>query len=326
MNFIYRLDPFSCVCWLGFCCPAIIVLRNGLVTIWLFVVELLLLVDDVRVDNGGELDASEEASRFDDEFPVKLVGFDGNEPNIGNGKFWWWAAAAAAAANILLSDESRWENACIIGDGAGGGGGGSFLGVDERLWLVGVFDDVGRTTTGTTGVDEVVVVVVGIVDVAVFNGDVEWRCASKRFNVSLVAVVTVVVVTVVDDVKQGVFITSRNIFGIDVDFVVAVDADDDEFVSTIDVVGSVTIAVEVVDVPFATSSITSSICDRDAVVVVVVTGCFSPARFDDETIFDTIVIKSFCCVGGVETLAVVTAVVVCRDCWSVGLGNDVTNV
>jgi hypothetical protein len=128
-------------------------------------------------------------------------------------------------------------------------------------------------------------------------------------------------VPVVDDVKQGVFITSRNIFGIEVDFVVAVDVDDKEFVSTIDVVGSVTIAVDVVDAPLATSSITSSICDRDDVVVdEAVTGCFSALRFDDETIFDTIVIKSFCCVGGVETLVVVTgvvvvvAVVVCRDC------------
>jgi hypothetical protein len=109
-------------------------------------------------------------------------------------------------------------------------------------------------------------------------------------------------------------------FGIGVDFVVTVDVDDKEFVSTIDVVGSVTIAVDVVDAPLATSSITSSICDRDVVFVDDgVDACFSVLRFDDETIFDTIVIKSFCCVG-VDTLVVVTgvvgvvAVVVCRDC------------
>jgi hypothetical protein len=149
-----------------------------------------------------------------------------------------------------------------------------------------------------------------VVDVVVvgFNGDVERRCESNKFNVSLAAVV---VVTVVDDVRQGVFITSRNIFGIAVDLVVLADVDDDNgFVSTIDVVGSVTIVV-VVDTPLATSSITSSICDR---VVDVVVGCFSPLRFADETIFDTIVIKSFCCVGGVATLVVVVVVAVCRDC------------
>lgn len=191
--------------------------------------------------------------------------------------------------------------------------------------MVGVFADVGRTTAGITGVDDVVVVVVGVADVIVFNGDVERRCASNRFKVSLAAVVVVVVVTVVDDVKQGVFITSRNILGMDADFVVAVDVDaaDDgkEIVSTIDVVGSVTIAVDVVDAPLATSSITSSICDRDAAAVeAFVTGCFSPVRFDDETIFDTIVMRSFGCVVGVETVAVavvvvgVVAVVVFRDC------------
>ncbi len=316
---LYRLDPFSCVCWFEFvddefCCPAIIVLINELLIIWLFVLELLVLVEDVRVDNGGELETSDEASRFDDEFPVGFDEFVGNVGNNENWKFWWWAAAAAAA-NKLPSGVSICENGCNNGDGAGGG---SVLGVDERLWLVGVFDNAGRITTGTTGIDEVIVVETFVVDVVVvgFNGDVERRCESNKFNVSLAAVV---VVTVVDDVRQGVFITSRNIFGIAVDLVVLADVDDDNgFVSTIDAVGSVSIAV-VVDTPLATSSITSSICDR------VVAGCFSPLRFADETIFDTIVIKSFCCVGGVATLVVVVVVAVCRDCWSVGLGNDATN-
>lgn len=46
---------------------------------------MLLLVDDVRVDNGGELDASEEASKFD-EVPVGFTGFeDDNGPNNENG-------------------------------------------------------------------------------------------------------------------------------------------------------------------------------------------------------------------------------------------------
>lgn len=54
---------------------------------WLLVIELLLLVDDVRVDNGGEFETSEEASKFDDEFPIGLAGFDDNGPNKGNGKF-----------------------------------------------------------------------------------------------------------------------------------------------------------------------------------------------------------------------------------------------
>lgn len=114
-----------------------------------------------------------------------------------------------------------------------------------------------------------------------------------------------------------------NILGIGVVFVVATgvddaDTDDNGIVSTIDVVGSVTIVV-VVDVPFATSSITSSICDRDVVAVdAFVTVDFSLVRFDEETIFDTIVMRSFDCDEGVETLVVVvvgvTVVVVCRDC------------
>lgn len=139
-----------------------------------------------------------------------------------------------------------------------------------------------------------------------------------RFNVSLAAVVVVVVVTVVDEVKQGVFMTLPNILGKDVVLVAAtgVDTDDNGVESTIDVVGSVTMAV--VDEFFATSSMTSSICDRDvAVVDGFVTVGFSPGRFGDETIFDTILIRSFGCVGVVTTLLVVgvdVIVVVCRDC------------
>lgn len=117
--------------------------------------------------------------------------------------------------------------------------------------------------------------------------------------------------------------TLPSIFGIGVVFVVATgvddaDTDDNGIVSTIDVVGSVTMAV--VDVPFATSSITSSICDRDVVVVgAFVTVDFSPVRFEEETIFDTMVMRSFGCVEGVETLGVVVVgvtvvLVVCRDC------------
>ncbi|CAF4462941.1 unnamed protein product, partial [Rotaria magnacalcarata] len=78
-------------------------------------------------------------------------------------------------------------------------------------------------------------------------------------DVSLVTVVVVGVVTVFDDVKQGVFITSRNMFGIEVDFVVTVDEhdddDDSELESTIDAFTSV---ITVVDALLATSSITSS--------------------------------------------------------------------
>jgi hypothetical protein len=120
-----------------------------------------------------------------------------------------------------------------------------------------------------------------------------------------------------------------------VDFAGPIDVDDaNAVVSTIDVVGSVIIPVVVVivvvvddDALLATSSITSSICDRVPAaaaaaavgVVVVVDGCgggcdtvcLSPVRFDDETMFDTIVIKSFCCVGAVEILVVVTTCLVC---------------
>lgn len=51
--------------------------------------------------------------------------------------------------------------------------GGSIFDADECFCDVDVFADVGRTTTGTIGVDEtavVVVVVVGIFDVVVFDG------------------------------------------------------------------------------------------------------------------------------------------------------------
>lgn len=222
-------------------------------------------------------------------------------------------------------------NACIIGDDVGGGGGRSVLGVNERLCDVGVFDDVGRTTTGTSGVDELLAVVVVIAVAAVvvvsdggtdvgsvFNGDLERRCVSKIFSVSVPAVVMVVVVTVADDVKQGVRITSRTIFGIDVDLDAVTDAEDDDngLVSTIEVIGSLisgaaVVVAGIVGVPFATSSMISSICDRDEVVagvVVVVTAGLSMFILDDETIFETMVMRSFCCVEGVEAL-VVTAVV-----------------
>ena len=127
----------------------------------------------------------------------------------------------------------------------------------------------------------------------VFNGDVECRCESKRFNVSLVTVVVVVVDGVLVEVRHGVFITSRRIGAIAAAF-------DD--VSGVETIGSGTIVVVVVgvvtaggaavdtgvgDPPLATSSITSSICERD-----VDGDCFSPLRFDDETMFETNVISS----------------------------------
>ena len=147
-----------------------------------------------------------------------------------------------------------------------------------------------------------------VVFAVVLNGDVERRCESNRFNVSL-ATEVVVVVGVVVDVRQGVFITSRTIGGIDAAFDDA--GGGTTFVSGIDVIGSGTIvalfvvvvvvtggvaAVEtgvVVDPPLATSSITSSMCDREAGAAGAIVGdCFSPVKFDDETIFETNVITS----------------------------------
>ena len=140
------------------------------------------------------------------------------------------------------------------------------------------------------------------------------------------------VVAAVDDARQGVFITSRKMFGIDVDFVVPADDEATEVESTRGAGGSAVLAAADVDPPLATSSMTSSICERVVVaaaaaaaivavavvvVVVVVTAAattgddadrrpgvdgLSPVRLDDETIFDTRVIKSVCCVTGVETL------------------------
>ena len=195
----------------------------------------------------------------------------------------------------------------------------------------------GRTSIGTTGTDEVVavetlVVTVGVV-VIVFSGDDERRGESKIFIVSLAATAVVVavvdVVTFVFDAKQGVFITSRRMFGIGVDFV----DDATEVLSTSGAVGSAVLTAADVDPPLATSSMTSSMCERVAVMpvaaaivvvadvvvvaVVVVTAVgtagddtdsspgvdgLSPMRLDDETMFDTRVIKSVCCVTGVETL------------------------
>ena len=104
--------------------------------------------------------------------------------------------------------------------------------------------------------------------------------------------------------------TSRRTFGIGVDLVVTVvvevvpaDEDNNGVVSMIDGVDSVTIAVvvevdAVVDTPFATSSITSSMCDRVVTTPTVdgaaVTDVLSVTRLFDETMFETIVIKSFC--------------------------------
>lgn len=146
-----------------------------------------------------------------------------------------------------------------------------------------------------------------------------------------------IVVGVVVDVRQGVFMTSRSIGGIDVVFEDA-GVDETTFVSEIDVIGSGTIVVAVVvvvqvavvvivvidgvvtvetgvatrigaaaatgvvvDPPLATSSITSSICDREAdgtedtamgAAVVIVGDCLSPFKFDEETIFETRVMRS----------------------------------
>jgi hypothetical protein len=147
--------------------------------------------------------------------------------------------------------------------------------------------------------------------VAAVDGDVDRRCESKIFNVSLV-----VVLVFVADVGHGVFITSRRrALGNGVDLAVVDDDDDgapvdeeggNEPLSIIDIVGSVNSEVDddngvvvvefdvvAAEIPLATSSITSSICDRDVV--------FS-ATFVDETMFETSVIKSVCCgVDGVGT-------------------------
>ena len=139
----------------------------------------------------------------------------------------------------------------------------------------------------------------------VFNGDVPRRCESNRFNVSLVTVLVLVGVVAVDDVRHGVFITSRRICGMGVAFALF----ETGFASTIEGVASVLVGGVVAAVtfnpPFATSSITSSMCERAGVV----DGCFSPFKFDEETMFETKAIKS---VGAG------------RDGWLVGLGNDAT--
>ena len=295
----------------------------------------------MRVDNGGELETSGEESRFDEALTLEFGELDGIGPNNENGKLEWWAAAVAAA-NRLLSEGSMCGNGWSIGDDA------SVFGVAERLWLVGFFEAFGRTTTGTTGVDEatvvetlVLVVVVAIADavVVVFNGDVARRCESNRFNVSLVTVAVDVVVGGVelDEVKHGVFMTSRRICGIGVAFELLVTVEI-EFVSTIDAVDSATaigvggvvatalfvvavVVVELVNPPFATSSITSSICDRAGSACGV--GCFSPFKFDEETMFETRVIKSVGWLVGVEILVV--GVGADRNGWFVGLGNEATN-
>ena len=138
----------------------------------------------------GGFEISDEASKFDDGISAGFVGFDDNGANNENEKFSWWAA------NKLVSDVGICENWRII------------VVVDERLWLVEIFDNMGRTRIDTAEVlDEIDVVVVkifaGIVVavVSVFITDVERRCKSNRFNVSFF-----VVITVVDDVRQGVFI------------------------------------------------------------------------------------------------------------------------
>lgn len=211
---------------------------------------------------------------------------------------------------------------------------GSVFGVDDRLWLVGVFDTGGRATEGTTGVDEAIVVetlVVVVVFVVVFNGDVERRWESNRFNVSLVTVVVVVGAVIVTGavvvVRHGVFITSRRTGGIAVGFVGAVVDVTDEtvFVSATVIAGSgMMVVVDGVGTrgtvvgtgvggtdadgtgtdatvgatdnpPFATSSITSSMCVREVEGVVtgvaIVAGCLSVFKEEDKTIFDTIVMS-----------------------------------
>ena len=88
----YRRDPFSCVCGLvfignGFCCPDMIVLRNGLGSICGPVLELLLLADVFRIDIDGELDTCDGARRFDATLLVDVTEWDGSGANNGNGKF-----------------------------------------------------------------------------------------------------------------------------------------------------------------------------------------------------------------------------------------------
>lgn len=188
-----------------------------------------------------------------------------------------------------------------------------------------VFDAVGRATAFAAdvvgGVEIAAVVVVVVVDAVVaFSGDVDRRCASKILSVSLVgvvatAIVAVGVVAAVDEVKHGVFITSRRMFGIDVGLAAAFVDVGNGLTSTIDGVGSVTTGAvtaaeaAVTGTPLATSSITSSMCDRvvsDVPVdgTVVELDAFSPLRLADATMFETIVIRSLCCVDGVEVLTV----------------------
>jgi hypothetical protein len=259
-----RRATFSCPCWLLdevgeptiFGCPDMIVLRKGLFIIWLAALDdeggRTVGGGDVEVNDGALLDA--------------LVGDDDGGGKSGNGKCWWWAP------NRLLSGLSIWEKRCIIwGDGAGVG---SDLHPDvgiECLYVVGVFEGVGRTRTGTTGdgtdgTDGILVTFVGV-----GVGGFDRRCESKMLSVSPVDVVE----PGATDVRHGVFITSRRVVGNGVDLTVEDEtgttgaAEGTEPLSMIGIVGSVTSAVAVAgEIPLATSSMTSSICDRDVFSVI----------------------------------------------------------
>ena len=54
---------------------------------WALALELLLLVDVVRIDIGAELDTCDGARRFDDALLVEVIELDGSGANNGNGKF-----------------------------------------------------------------------------------------------------------------------------------------------------------------------------------------------------------------------------------------------